>query len=451
MRLVFGHHLLRAQPRRTQRLRRLAGSCLTVGALLATSVVLLAGKAQAGPTDAVRYPAGASSTRFSGLAFDVCDAPTTATMAAWRESPYRAIGIYISGEHRACEQRNLTADWVRAVSLQGWKLIPLDVGKQAPCADNRRLRGFSRDPATARSQGRRAGAESVAAARSLGIAPGRALYSDIESFRLADIECAHAVRSYLSGWTGALHQEGYLAGAYGNLHSLVRDLSSTHGAPDYLRLDAIWSAQWDRSPNLSGWSGVPDEHWPLGQRIKQFVGDHRETHGGRTLLIDSNIVNAPVATVAWAHLVATAFPASTTSAPSVTSAITGSLPPQTRVEVICRLLTTTGTWHKLVGGSYVPGAALASVGGTPAIPPCTVAFQVRPRAAFHRLSADATSPIVRRIPAGTLIWIDCERAGMTRGRPGYWGRLGGAGWMSGAILARPEPFGRTAAVPACNS
>lgn len=441
---------MRAESARTRRLRRAGGACVALAAMLATSVVVIAGRAEAGPTDAVRYPAGASTTRFSGLAFDVCDAPPISTMNAWRDSPYAAIGIYISGEHRACDQRLLTADWVGEVSMMGWRLIPLDVGKQAPCADNRRLRGFSRDPSRARMQGQQAGAESVTAAMRLGLLPGSALYSDIESFRRSDTECGQAVRSYLSGWTSSLHQAGYLSGAYGNLNSLVRDLSSSHGVPEHLRLDAVWSAQWDGSARLSSWSGVPEMHWPIGQRIKQFVGDHKETHGGRTLLIDSNIANAPVATVAWTHSVATAFPASTHSAPTATSSILTSVLPQTNVDVVCRILTTTGSWNKLTTGAYLPAAALTPPPGMPAIPPCMVAFQIRPRAAFHRLGADVSSPFVRRLTAGTLVWIDCEKAGMTRGRSGFWGRLGGAGWMSGAILARPEPFGRSAAVPACD-
>ncbi|MGQ0630603.1 MAG: DUF1906 domain-containing protein [Sporichthyaceae bacterium] len=441
---------MRTQTPRTRRLRRVGGACVALAGLLAASVVVIAGRAEAGPTDAVRYPAGASTTRFTGLAFDVCDAPPISTMRAWRASPYDAIGIYISGEHRACDQRLLTADWVREVSMMGWRLIPLDVGKQAPCADNKRLRGFSRDPARARAQGQQAGAESVAAAMRLGLLPGSALYSDIESFRRSDTECAQAVRSYLSGWTSSLHQSGYLAGAYGNLNSLIRDLSDSHGDPDHLRLDAVWSAQWNGSARLSPWSGVPEQQWQNGQRIKQFLGDHRETHGGRALLIDSNIVDAPVATVRWTHSVATAFPASTHSAPTATSSIAGSVLPQTSVDVICRILTTTGTWHKLTSGAYLPAAALTPPTGMPVLPPCMVAFQVRPKAAFHRRGADVSSPFVRALTAGTLAWIDCEKAGMTRGRSGFWGRLGGAGWMSGAILARPEPFGRSPAVPACD-
>src|SRR3954468_4418774 len=47
---------------------------------------------------------------FKGRGFDQCEAPSQAAMSAWRRSsPYRAAGIYISGDSRACQrQSNLT-------------------------------------------------------------------------------------------------------------------------------------------------------------------------------------------------------------------------------------------------------------------------------------------------------------------------------------------------------
>ncbi|HEV7563130.1 MAG TPA: hypothetical protein VGO24_06470, partial [Solirubrobacterales bacterium] len=49
---------------------------------------------------------------FTGLGFDACSAPSSKAMAAWGDSPYRAIGVYIGGENRGCSQPNLTASWV---------------------------------------------------------------------------------------------------------------------------------------------------------------------------------------------------------------------------------------------------------------------------------------------------------------------------------------------------
>ena len=77
---------------------------------------------------------------FSGKAFDACTAPSSAAMAAWKASPYRAIGIYIGGNNRGCTQANLTADWVRTQVAAGWKLIPLYVGPQASCTRSTQAR-----------------------------------------------------------------------------------------------------------------------------------------------------------------------------------------------------------------------------------------------------------------------------------------------------------------------
>src|SRR5262249_17840897 len=49
---------------------------------------------------------------YTGLGFDACAAPSQAAMDAWLGSPFRAIGVYIGGVHRACAQPNLTPGWV---------------------------------------------------------------------------------------------------------------------------------------------------------------------------------------------------------------------------------------------------------------------------------------------------------------------------------------------------
>jgi hypothetical protein len=64
------------------------------------------------PATTARYAAGATATRYSGLAFDTCTAPPLAAIAAWGASPYRAIGVYIGGVNRTCGQPELTASWV---------------------------------------------------------------------------------------------------------------------------------------------------------------------------------------------------------------------------------------------------------------------------------------------------------------------------------------------------
>ncbi|HVV91324.1 MAG TPA: hypothetical protein VHB53_12585, partial [Solirubrobacterales bacterium] len=58
--------------------------------------------------------ASVSGSVFTGLGFDTCSAPSTKAMAAWAESPFRAVGIYIGGENSACSQPNLSSSWVSA-------------------------------------------------------------------------------------------------------------------------------------------------------------------------------------------------------------------------------------------------------------------------------------------------------------------------------------------------
>ena len=83
-------------------------------------------------------PQAARAGVFTGYAFDACTAPSTAALNAWLTSPYRAVGIYIGGVNRACQDGNLSATWVSSTLGAGWSLLPLYVGLQAPCVAQRR-------------------------------------------------------------------------------------------------------------------------------------------------------------------------------------------------------------------------------------------------------------------------------------------------------------------------
>ena len=89
---------------------------LKVKVLVAALALLVVGTpAQAEPTTPLPYSAGTTATRYTGLAFDTCTAPTVAQMSAWLASPYRAVGIYIGGVNRSCAQPQLTPSWVSSV------------------------------------------------------------------------------------------------------------------------------------------------------------------------------------------------------------------------------------------------------------------------------------------------------------------------------------------------
>lgn len=417
-----------------------ASVAVTVAVSVLTAVV--GHSAQADTGLAARYPAGATTTWFAGRAFDACDAPPRPVMRAWRSSPFGALGIYISGDHRACRQRELDAGWVRDVSAMGWRFLPLDVSLQAPCSDNRRLHHMSTDPRKAATQGGAAAAGALRAARSLGILAGSPIYSDIEGYDGRDARCGEAVRAYLSGWTGALHAAGYLGGVYGNLSSGMRGLSDAYLDAAYTRPDVVWNAQWDGRTDLTGWRAVPDEHWPEHQRVKQFRGDHDESYGGFRVNIDSNVLDAPVATIAR-PLTVLAGEAGDTDMPAATL---GDALPTTTEAAVCRVRQGPDEWTMLADGSYVPDAALPAGAVTSALPPCARPYQVLAAGDLRRAPGDGADP-AGVVPAGSLAWVRCELPGIAAGLPGAWHRLEDGAWISGALLARSDAV--TTGLPLC--
>jgi peptidoglycan hydrolase-like protein with peptidoglycan-binding domain len=269
----------------------------TVRSILTSARLTTGGSAATTPQRSAAGTAAVTTPQpgtFRGKGFDACTAPPQSTMDKWLSaSPYRAIGVYISGGSRACAQPNLTASWVSTQVTRGWRLIPIDVGRQAPCTSYSSR--ISSTPATARSQGGDAAATSVRAAQALGIPPGSAIYSDIEGYT-STASCRAAVLSYLSGWTEALHGLGYLSGVYSSASSGIRDASNAYDDPGYTRVDHIWFAWWNNVADTNAGSYVPSTRWADHQRIHQYAGDVSETWGGATLNIDRNFLDVAAAT-----------------------------------------------------------------------------------------------------------------------------------------------------------
>jgi subtilisin family serine protease len=233
------------------------------------------------------------------LGFDTCEAPATSTMATWKNaSPYTTVGIYIGGENRACA--NLALDspsWVSTVRAQGWRMLPIYVGLQAPCISFGATQ-ISRDGFVAAIQGIVAANDAVAEAGLAGLQAGSPIYFDMEAYDNTDTGCVAAVRNFVSGWVARLHQLGYVAGLYSSLCSGILDQASVYNNPSFHRLDAVWIAAWNGTPNTFGF-GPPcplsDSLWPAGQRVHQYVGNSQETWGGIQLVIDRNAVDGPTA------------------------------------------------------------------------------------------------------------------------------------------------------------
>ncbi len=238
---------------------------------------------------------------FTGYGFDQCLAPTQAKMDAWlADSPFLAVGIYISGNSRACRsQPNLTPTWVSTQLAKGWRLLPITLGPQADCLD--RYPRYGDDPtinpdptnwwSKAKAQGKLEAERAVAAATKLGIVRGSTLFYDLEGFDLSKTNCRESALRFVHAWDVRLHELGYKAGFYSSAGSgikMIDDARVNH--PGVFTLpDTIWLARYDGVANTSTESRyLRSDGWTGGSRLKQYQGGHNETWGGVTINIDRN-------------------------------------------------------------------------------------------------------------------------------------------------------------------
>jgi len=230
---------------------------------------------------------------YTGLGFDTCTAPSSAAMKAWKESPYRAIGIYIGGVSRGCQQPNLTAAWVSEQQQNGWHLLPIYVGLQASCSTHSSRIGNSQ----AAAQGRNAGSDAVTQAGTLGLAPNSLLIYDMEAYPDTDAACKAGVMAFMKAWTIRVHEAGYASGYYSSASSGVKQQVDDYSADGYARPDYVDFARWDHIGSVTD-VGIPAAYWAPGRRIKQYAGGHDETYGGVTINIDTDYLDVtPLASV----------------------------------------------------------------------------------------------------------------------------------------------------------
>ncbi|MGW5096982.1 glycoside hydrolase domain-containing protein [Streptomyces nodosus] len=255
-----------------------------------TGVAVVAGAGIAAQTSmaATTWPA---QKTFTGRAFDACTAPSLAAMKAWNTGFYGAAAVYVGGKNRGCAQPNLTASWVKSVSAQGWKLIPLYVGAQPPCqtsANPERLTA-----ATAASLGASDAKDAVAKAAALGMKAGSAIYLDMEPYDTTDKACNDAVLTYVRAFTKGLRDKTYRAGYYGFTSSSAKAVAT---ATDKTDLPGnLWYALWDGKNTTTS-------DWPWGKtqytdhsRAHQYMVNSKETRGGHTITVDRDAWDAPVA------------------------------------------------------------------------------------------------------------------------------------------------------------
>lgn len=223
-------------------------------------------------------------------------------MDRWMDhSPFTAVGIYISGNSRACRnQPNLSAGWVTRQLENRWRILPITLGPQASCLD--RFPRYDDDPTIspdrtdnfekARDQGRSEAAKTVSAAKALGIAPGSTMWYDLEGFDVTNDRCRESALRFLHAWTNRIHELGYKSGVYSSAGSGIKMLDDARvNRPDAFTLpDFIWIARWDGLANTST-SYIREDGWRPGGRMKQYQGGHNETWGNVTINIDRNFLD----------------------------------------------------------------------------------------------------------------------------------------------------------------
>jgi hypothetical protein len=435
---------------------RLAAFCslAAVATLLGAAAVVLPASAE--PATPVRYGGGAATTTYSGLAFDTCIAPPLSTMRAWRRSPYNAIGVYIGGVNRGCPvQPNLTPSWVSATTRMGWRLLPIYVGRQAPCGG--RPDHVKISSTRARAQGRQAGQNAAQRAKALGMRPGSGIYLDMENYNPNAPKCRATVLRFISGWVRQLHRRGYLAGVYANQSSGAVHLAQSYDSRTLARPDALWIARWDGSGRLTDWPPVPNAFWARAQRAKQYRGGHHETWGGVRLNIDNDRLATPVATVAKAFPVTSNHPMRARKGPGRAYAVVRTFTPGTTVGVVCQTegsrVKGSRVWDKLANGAYAPDAFVGTPGGrdfSARIPRCRYAYQVSaPGGASVHARPRSSTRVTGTLPAGSLARVVCQRRGSRVGPTRVWDKLDDGRWVSDRFVANRSRTGFTRPIPRC--
>ncbi|MFF3643034.1 DUF1906 domain-containing protein [Streptomyces sp. NPDC002564] len=285
------------------RLRKLIiGFVLVLTALAVDLAALPPGAATARTThhtDGGASPARAAAgvSTFHGWAFDTCLTQSTTTMRRWRHSKYRAVGVYFAGRGRACKrQPHLDHAWMRSVKRMGWRVLPVYVGSQSPCviAKNKKHVRMGRHPWI---QGRKEARDAVRRAKALGILRHSPLYLDMEAYSLRKKRCARTTLSFVRAWDREVRRYGYVPGFYSSADSGVRHIEKARRAGVRDLPTVIWFARWHTSPHLYREPVLRGGAWHPARRIHQYAGNVKERHGGKKLVIDRNLVHAPVARV----------------------------------------------------------------------------------------------------------------------------------------------------------
>lgn len=354
--------------------RLLATTCAT---LLAVTVLgPYGGAARASAPVAVPTTAGAGAAtdagsnpvtpgNFTGYGFDQCLAPDQAKMNKWlQHSPFLAVGIYISGDSRACRnQPNLTPKWISTQLRRGWKLLPITLGPQASCQPRfpRYKDDFKIDPSPggarrypkARRMGVAEAEKTVRDAKALGFKPGSTLWYDLEGFNASNRHCRESALSFLSTWTRRLRELGYVSGVYSSAGSGIKVLDDARvNRPKAFKLpDRIWIARWDGVANTST-SYIREDGWRPGNRVKQYQGGHDEVWGGVRINIDRNFLDVGRGSVAGPESHCGGVNLNFRKYQPLRPPANGTTPPRAKVRALQCLLKEKGLFPGKINGVY---------------------------------------------------------------------------------------------------
>jgi hypothetical protein len=245
---------------------------------------------------------------FTGYGFDACVAPSQTVMDAWNQrSPYTAIGIYISGDSRYCgdkDQPNLSKAWVAKNAANGWRFIPIHVGRQSPCFKNNpkskvQKLHMSKVVATARSQARSEAAQTVAALKKYGFGAGSTTYLDLEWYARTKA-CDNIVLEFSDAWTEYLHTKGFKSGVYSSGSAAIKVIDEARKADrkNFTLPDNMWIAWTNKKANTAGGPYLSDDGWAKHQRLHQFENGVNVTYGGHKLNIDKDFLDVGKGSVA---------------------------------------------------------------------------------------------------------------------------------------------------------
>jgi hypothetical protein len=268
---------------------------------------------------------------YKGLGFDTCQAPSQATMDAWRKkSPFRAIGIYISGNSRFCGdayQSNLTKSWVEKNTKNGWRFLPLHVGYQSPCFKNNpnsrvQKKKMSSKLSKAREQASSDAKETIGRLRKFGFSTGSVSYLDLEWYKRTS-SCDAAVLAFISTWTDTLHKAKYRSGVYSSGSAAINLIDdSIASGKKFSRPDHIWNAWTNKEADTDFGPYMSSKRYTDHQRIHQYKNGDSVEYGGHRLTIDWDYLDVKAASTGGSSPV----PANETRSERVARLAKGSTP-----------------------------------------------------------------------------------------------------------------------------